>query len=357
MDETLDIIAIYGIPALESEVHDPDIATIVDSTASISTAVTATSPRPRSITADVENLPRLEKTTSITSNNDGLSQLSPSISWTYNNLSNTSLPFSAVAGQSHSELTSSLAPLSNSSSLQRSLVANQTEAELLQYFVDNLASSFDLTDNSRHFRLNVPQHAILEPILLNAVCALSARHLARTEGRASSIAEIYHDRCLQHLIPILSDESSIFNENLLAATVILRCLEELDVPMSWASEGDLPTHLIGTSAFVAAQEGFARHGGLRLSAFWVALRQEIYIAFIQQRPVSQFQRVSDDDIVFGSSEEDIWANRVVLYCARIITHCFTSGQDWQRVQRHATLMHDLDPVSYTHLTLPTKRIV
>lgn len=38
----------------------------------------------------------------------------------------------------------------------------------------------------------------------------------------------YHQECLKHLGNIAGDDGSIMNDNLLAATILLRTLEEID---------------------------------------------------------------------------------------------------------------------------------
>lgn len=103
------------------------------------------------------------------------------------------------------------------------------EAELMRYFVENIASSFDLCDRGRHFALIVPQRAARCPMLLNALFAVSARNLSRCSDYNPLISNKYNQQCLKHLIPMLGDVNAITDdENLLAATVLLRHLEELD---------------------------------------------------------------------------------------------------------------------------------
>lgn len=102
------------------------------------------------------------------------------------------------------------------------------EARLMRFFVDRIAPAIDLCDRDRHFTLVVPQRASQCPILLNAVFAAAARHLAGISDFDPIISNRYNQECLKHLIPKLSDAEAITDENLLAATVILRHLEELE---------------------------------------------------------------------------------------------------------------------------------
>lgn len=202
------------------------------------------------------------------------------------------------------------------------LLKSPTEARLLQHFVENLSSSFDLTDSLCHFRFVIPQLAVHDPILLNAILAASARHLSRTTNADPYIADKYHQECIQHLIPMLSDENAVLNENLLAATVILRFLEEIDVPISGQTHPESSGHLIGTHIFITAQESSAMLGGLRLAAFWVGLRQEIYVAFVNQRSIIPPLQHCNVDRSFNAADDGTWANRIIVHCAETIRYCF-----------------------------------
>ncbi|KAJ9625834.1 hypothetical protein H2203_004598 [Taxawa tesnikishii (nom. ined.)] len=104
----------------------------------------------------------------------------------------------------------------------------EEEAQLLRYFITELSASFDLCDPYKHFGLVAPQRAAECPTLLNAIFAASAKHLSRVSNYSPLIADRYHDRCIKHLIPMLDDDAAVFDENLMAATVILRYLEEIE---------------------------------------------------------------------------------------------------------------------------------
>lgn len=183
------------------------------------------------------------------------------------------------------------------------------EAKLMRHFVENLASSFDLTDPVCHFRNVVPQRVADCPPLLNAMLAAAARHLSRVSDLDVYIADRYHNECLKFLIPMLDDDAAVLDENLLASTVILRYLEEIDVPLSGQVVAD--SHLIGTQLFISAQERSAVTGGLRLAAFWVGLRQEIYVAFVNQRSIIPPLEHCNVDRSFEPADDGTWANRHV----------------------------------------------
>lgn len=85
-----------------------------------------------------------------------------------------------------------------------------------------------MVDDESHFRNHVVQLAKKNSTLMNAILALSARQLSRTTEFDPYLADAYYQRCFETLIPSLNDDMAIQEESLLAATVILRLLEEMN---------------------------------------------------------------------------------------------------------------------------------
>jgi hypothetical protein len=91
-----------------------------------------------------------------------------------------------------------------------------------------IISQLDLCDPKAHFQNDVAERAEKCPILLHAIFALSARHLSLTDRFESHISNEYHKAVLAELIPLLSDPDTLKDDNLFAATIILRVLEEIE---------------------------------------------------------------------------------------------------------------------------------
>lgn len=253
----------------------------------------------------------------------------------------SSIPYSIPSGSgvANQETASELDLLSPS--LQRAgtqswPLQGPEEAHLLRYFIDTLALNFDICDPRRHFQLIVPQRAAHCPILLNAIFAVSAKHLSSLHPNYDPlISDRYHGECIKHLIPMLNDEQAVFDEDLMAATVILRYLEEVGVPVSGTTEQN---HLLGTRVFLSAQDATLLNGGLREAAFWIGLRQEIYVAFVNQRSVIPTLEHLQFDQTFEPAEDHVWANRIIAHCAEVLRYCF--GED----------LNSMTPSRYTELT-------
>jgi hypothetical protein len=193
----------------------------------------------------------------------------------------------------------------------------------MRYYIHNIASYLDLCDQERHFALVVPHRAAACPPLLNAIFAASARHQSRVADGDPYIADHYHQECVKHLIPLLSDRASLMDENLLAATIVLRYHEEIEAPHSGTGA---PSHLLGTHIFMGAQERSVASGGLRRAAFWVGLRMELFFAFLNSRSILPTLELCNIDRSLDPADDCTWANRMVVHCAEALRYCFGNGE-------------------------------
>ncbi|KAH8646357.1 hypothetical protein BX600DRAFT_477571 [Xylariales sp. PMI_506] len=193
------------------------------------------------------------------------------------------------------------------------------EVRLMKYYLEYMCNWFDLCDVQRHFARELPRLAITSPTLLNAIFALSSRHMSQNEQFDQYAADWYHQECLKHLSTIHMDASALARDDLLAATILLRTLEEMDVPLMGA---DHEGHLHGIQLFMNTEGAPATASKLRQACFWIGLRQEIVMAFANQRPVKIKLNHDFIDRSFGPADDDTWANRIILHCAEVINFCF-----------------------------------
>ena len=228
---------------------------------------------------------------------------------------------------------------------------DKEEARLLRHFVERLSRNFDLTDPLQHFRRVVPQRAAICPPLLNAILALSARHLSRIGQYDHLISNKYIQECLRGLIPMLDDQSALLDENLLAATIILRHVEEYEIPVTGQDTSQQDSHLFGAHTLMNAQERATVTGGLRQAAFWVGLRQEIYVAFCNQRSIIPALEHCNIDRSCTAASDDVWACRMVVLSADIIRYCFGEHDHPQttyaRLGENTAQWYESKPASFT----------
>lgn len=91
-----------------------------------------------------------------------------------------------------------------------------------------LISQLDVYNSDTHFSVDVVERAPSCPLLLYACLAISARHLSHTTGTVRpQVADGYHERCIEILLPVLENRGEISIDILLAATVILRFFEQI----------------------------------------------------------------------------------------------------------------------------------
>ncbi|KAL6918493.1 hypothetical protein FSST1_009988 [Fusarium sambucinum] len=192
------------------------------------------------------------------------------------------------------------------------------EVRLMQYYITYMCTWFDLCDSSRHFANIVPPRAASCPTLLNAIFALSSRHLSLVGSYDPYASDRYHQACLKRLSTISSDPSALNDDDLLAATILLRTLEELDVPLIGT---DHEGHLLGIQLFMNTCKS-TTPSSLRLASFWIGMRQEVTMSFASQRPVKIRLDHEFMDRSLSPSDDDTWANRIVLHSADVINYCF-----------------------------------
>ncbi|KAK5225501.1 hypothetical protein LTR99_000902 [Exophiala xenobiotica] len=205
------------------------------------------------------------------------------------------------------------------------------EAMIFQHFLESLAGQLDITDMQRHFAVDVPERALFCPVLLEALLAFSARHLSRTSNFDSAIADHHHQACVRLMIPMLDQKELVADETLFAATVILRAFEET----SESRMGCEPErHLTGTSVFANAQLEFQTWGGLGHNAFWIYVRQCIYMSLLTQTQLKVdlegWEERLSFDLGFDETNDCTWAQRMIWIVAEVVSCCFGNNVvDWE----------------------------
>ncbi|KAI0548173.1 hypothetical protein F4679DRAFT_551522 [Xylaria curta] len=212
------------------------------------------------------------------------------------------------------------------------------EAQLFCHWIRSVAPLFDLCDHERHFATVVPQRATTCLPLLNALLAASAKHSSCMGLLTPLVADKYYQKSLETIIPILSSDTVVRDENLLAAIVILRFVEESDIPFSPAGP---QSHLIGTRAFLAARDRTRKFSKLGIAVFWLALRQEIFMALIHSRAVHPDLLIEEVFSPLGPPECDCdYANRVIVQATLCLRYCF--GEEDQQSSSWSELNCALD---------------
>ncbi|CAD6589562.1 MAG: hypothetical protein ASARMPRED_004128 [Alectoria sarmentosa] len=190
------------------------------------------------------------------------------------------------------------------------------EGMLFQHFVTHLAPWFDVGDSKRHFGKIATRMAITSPLLMTVILAIAALHHSRISGQSDLYnAMTLHDRCLNMIVPMLSDSDRANDDSVLITTTILHLYDGLE------SGNDLPRHLKGTSIFFPA-EAVYDSSQLRRAVFWLHLRQEIYNAYLYQRSVSTNLSNCNFDSKDSSGNDDMWFHQTLYITALVSKWAF-----------------------------------
>jgi hypothetical protein len=221
--------------------------------------------------------------------------------------------------------------------IERPKLVDTQEAFLLRHYISTLGVALDVCDPHRHFSSVVPDLATRSPVLLNAALAASAHHLSRVTDYDPLVADMYHERCVELLIPLL-DELSFVPDEIVAATVLLRLYEQMS---SAITGSDCARHLSGTSAFMNSESTCATAGGIRQASFWIFLRQDIDVALSHQRPLKlnleAYAPQMDADVPW---DDWAWANRMVWITAEIVAFAFARDKSQSRLDELKTKTED-----------------
>ncbi|KAJ5580511.1 hypothetical protein N7450_006812 [Penicillium hetheringtonii] len=157
-------------------------------------------------------------------------------------------------------------------------------------------------------------------------------------GLTMDTAVRYHDICISFLLELSKDPNEQYNEDIITAATILRFYEQIDAP----SVGIDSEAYLNTVQFIVQNQHndsfYSYHTiqgpsrdlhlhsipstSLRHSAFLIALRQEIWSAFLNQRTFRLPVCSSNDYTMFDSANDFIWTNRILVWCADLLKFCF-----------------------------------
>ncbi|KAF2152825.1 hypothetical protein K461DRAFT_267514 [Myriangium duriaei CBS 260.36] len=176
----------------------------------------------------------------------------------------------------------------------------------------------DVCDKNRTFGVEVPRRAMQLPQLRSAILAFSCRHIALLSDTRDDESPEHVGKTLQLMITILHDTAGQWDENLFATMILLRLHEEMH------AHDDQRCHLYGITQLLNTTQSFASLGGLREAAAWVFLRQRIYVAFTEQRPLDVDLENYKASTAFHDQDDESWANRIIYLFALILNQVLQS---------------------------------
>jgi hypothetical protein len=114
----------------------------------------------------------------------------------------------------------------------------------------------------------------------------------------------------------------------------------------------------GVSEITGSFESTWRTDGLCQAGFWVAFRQEIYSAFIKQRPFNIALSRCEAFRSFAPAEDAVWADRLIIFCADCLEFCYgnsvsarhagsmTNKEHWLSLKQYEKTWAEVLPASF-----------
>ncbi|KAF4433819.1 Transcription activator AMTR1 [Colletotrichum fructicola] len=177
----------------------------------------------------------------------------------------------------------------------------------------------DFFDPRRPFGTQVPQLAMHNVGLMNAVLALSARHLSLSskvgekDHQDLNEALKYYYKTLHYIQEAMQYDTYKTSLELLATSSIISAYEMLD-----GSRQDWERHLKGVHWIQRSQTIHGDYGGLKQAVWWTWLCQDVWAAFREKRRPFTFWRP-----VKTLDELDPYqlAARSVYFFAQVVAFC------------------------------------
>ncbi|PHH60299.1 hypothetical protein CDD81_1889 [Ophiocordyceps australis] len=152
---------------------------------------------------------------------------------------------------------------------QRDFIGTQEELDFMRAFVDGVGTWMDSLDYDNHFSQEVPCRALASPMLLNALLACGAKHLALSDPRLDDRAECYYNTATSQLLRSLQNRDRDSGE--CAAASIILCVYEVlsDKP---AREMN---HISGAKMMIKDCGWNATGVGMGSACFWFSVGLEV----------------------------------------------------------------------------------
>ncbi|CEL05239.1 hypothetical protein ASPCAL06358 [Aspergillus calidoustus] len=194
------------------------------------------------------------------------------------------------------------------------------EYSLFENFVQRISPWIDLFDPTNKFSTFVPHLAMRNAGLLNAILALSSRHIALNPEGPTPDHQTHREAALQyyyqtlHYVQKAMQYSSYKTSlELLATTLIISTYEMLD-----DSSQDWQRHLEGVFLIQRSQVIHGDSGGLKSAVWWAWLCQDVWAAYRERRKTLTFWVPKK---TYASLSPAELASRSMFVLAKVINYC------------------------------------
>lgn len=151
--------------------------------------------------------------------------------------------------------------------------------------------------------------------------SVSARHLEAV-GSTYHNSHEYERKCLERLIPAVNDSclTPSIDDSVFVVAVMQRCLEE----MTGLDDRAALAHTVCASVLLKMRHRNSQPSDLVDASMVVAMRQELYIANIIQRPVEITGHHCGIDESLEPAPDHMWALRMASHTVRVTNYAYGS---------------------------------
>ena len=190
-------------------------------------------------------------------------------------------------------------------------------------------------------------------MLMNAILAIAALHLGRTSDYDVFEAVKYHDKCLGLMVPMLDEPDHLKKDDLLMTTVVLHLYEDMDgefalpnthgkLLISDRSDGNTSRRHLSATSIVLPSRGTCISSYLRRAVFWVHLRQEIYLACVEQCTIQANLDNCNVNLSDEADNDNYWFHRTLFISAQVLQWAFGGSPSKERWQELVHLLKEWD---------------
>ena len=220
------------------------------------------------------------------------------------------------------------------------------EARLVKHFFRVLIPWYDYCNDQMHFRKFIQDLLCQNPCILFGVLALAAR-LLEAMGLGNHGSNEYEHRCFEILIPTIGEAEQVSDDAVLVSALLLRLLDEMtgtirvqfvtvlrcqadDAATDPDDRRSTVTHVVSAPLLLRMRENNPEPSDLSDAAMVVALRQEIVVANMNQRPVELTARDCNIDDSLDPAPYATWTLRMISHAAKITNYAY--GHSHQRTE-------------------------
>ncbi|KAF2963088.1 hypothetical protein GQX73_g10484 [Xylaria multiplex] len=173
------------------------------------------------------------------------------------------------------------------------------EAQSMRYYIDQVAPIFDFYDRQFDFARGVPEAAGLHPMLMSIISTVATRHQESFRRRRLYLMD--------------AEDRSWYAEHHEGALATGNGTLGRDIQECESTE---------LCNIFETQAAFLSPSGLHQAAFWAGVRQEVYLAVLNQRSTTLCLDKCNVDCSLEDAEDEVWMARMTLLLVDVLEFCF-----------------------------------